>query len=356
MEFSKKTREQVESCRFCWMCHHICPIGNATGLERNTARARALGLSLVARDAIPYSEDVISNVYECGLCGACVEDCITGLDPIMFTKEARLGAALDGKLPSYISSLLENLQNTGNIYAAAPMQDLPDLGKSDTLLFLGEDVRAHGSVKAAIALLQKAGVDFTVLKDEPTSGYSLDFLIGAAAETKNAMEACAKALVGYKKVICYDPADAKVFKREYKEWGIELAPEIVTFTEYIASLIESGKIMPKKQDMYFTPQDSFLLARDLDETEPVRTILSACGTIREMHLNRKETVMAGNLIMNTYMPKAMEAVAGKRWYNAETAKAETVVTVSPAEYTLLAKTKPENIGLMRIEEVVLQCL
>ncbi|MBQ7953852.1 MAG: (Fe-S)-binding protein, partial [Clostridia bacterium] len=180
MQFTQKTREQIESCRFCWMCHHICPIGNATGLERNTARARALGLSLVAREAIEYSEDIIANVYECALCGGCVADCTTGFDPIMFTKEAGLGAALDGKLPSYIMELLKNFQEKGNIYGKETKK-LPDLGKSDTLLFLGEDARANGYGDEAIELLKKAGESFTVLQDEPASGYSLDFLISAAA-------------------------------------------------------------------------------------------------------------------------------------------------------------------------------
>ena len=55
MNISEKSKEIMANCRFCWMCRHVCPIGNATGLERNTARARALGLSLVARDAIEYS-------------------------------------------------------------------------------------------------------------------------------------------------------------------------------------------------------------------------------------------------------------------------------------------------------------
>mgnify|MGYP006336061815 CR=1 FL=1 len=64
MIMSEKCKQHVDSCRFCWMCHHVCPIGNATGLERNTARARAMGLSLVMRDAIEYSDDIINNVYE----------------------------------------------------------------------------------------------------------------------------------------------------------------------------------------------------------------------------------------------------------------------------------------------------
>ena len=49
MKISDKARQQAESCRFCWMCRHVCPVGNADGQERNTARARALLVSYVLR-------------------------------------------------------------------------------------------------------------------------------------------------------------------------------------------------------------------------------------------------------------------------------------------------------------------
>jgi Fe-S oxidoreductase len=362
MQFSQKSKEHMDSCRFCWMCRHICPIGNATGQERNTARARALGLSLVARDAVEYSEDIINNVYECALCGACVKECVTGWDPVMFTKEARLAAALDGKLPEYIITLLSNLQDNGNIYAAEKDAALTDaikqLAQSDTLLFLGEDARFKAPQCAvnAIELLRKSGVSFTVLDDEPNSGYSSEFMLGAAAETKSVMEACAKAVSGFKKVVCYDPADAKIMKREYKEWGIELKPEVVTFTEFVAALIKDDSLAVKNSSMCFTPQDSFFLARDLEETEPIREILSACGTVNEMLLNRKDTMLAGNLIMNEYMPDVIERVAADRWTNAENMGAKILVTESVAEYVMMAKTKPENIEVMTIEEAVLKCL
>ncbi|MBR5155975.1 MAG: (Fe-S)-binding protein [Clostridia bacterium] len=356
MQFTQKSKEHIDACRFCWMCHHVCPIGNATGLERNTARARALGLSMVARDSVEYSEDIIGNVYECSLCGGCMTDCVTGWDPVMFTKEARLGAALDGKLPEYVTTMISNLQEKGNIYGAEKNANIPEIAEGDILFFLGEDVRAKGCAKNAVELLKKAGVSFSILKDEPNSGYSMDFLLGAAAETKAVMENCAKVLSNYKKVVCYDPADAKVMKREYKEWGIDLKAEVVTFTEFVAGLIKDGKLNVKNSGIEFTPQDSPLLARDLEETEPVREILSACGSIREMLLNRNYTMLAGNLIMNEYMPQVMETVAANRWTNAKNVDAKVLVTTSPAEYILLAATKPEDMELMTIEEAVLKCL
>ena len=354
MQFTQKSKEHIDSCRFCWMCHHVCPIGNATGLERNTARARALGLSLVMRDAIEYSDDIINNIYECSLCGGCMTDCVTGWDPVMFTREARLGAALDGKLPDYVMTMLQNLNEKGNIYGADV--DVPEINGSDILFFVGEDTRAKGCAKTAVELLKKANVDFTLLKDEPNSGYSMDFLIGAAAETKAVMENCANVLNNYKKVVCYDPADAKVMKREYKEWGVDLKAEVVTFTEFLNTLIKNKKLEVKKSEKEFTPQDSPILARDLEETEPVREILSACGKVNEMLLNREHTMLAGNLIMNEYMPKVIEKVAENRWINAKNANAKVLVTESPAEYIMLSKTKPDGIELKTVEEVVAECL
>ncbi len=338
------------------MCHHVCPIGNATGLERNTARARALGLSLVLRDSIEYSEDIIDNVYECSLCGGCMTDCVTGWDPVMFTREARLGAALDGKLPEYIMKLITNLQETGNIKGVKVENKIPEFPKTDILFFTGENTRANGCAKAAADVLKAAGVDFTILKDEPNSGYTLDFMIGAAAETKAMMEECAKTLNEYKIVVCYDPADAKVMKREYKEWGIDVNAEVLTYTEFVAKLIKDGKLTLKKSDMVFTPQDSPLLARDLEETEPLREILSACGEVREMLLNRQYTMLAGHYVMNEYMPDVMRKVAENRWFNAKNADAQILVVTSPAEYETLLATKPEGIELMKLEEAILKCL
>lgn len=360
MQFTQKSKEHMDSCRFCWMCRHICPIGNATGQERNTARARALGLSLVARDAVEYSEDIINNVYECALCGACVKECVTGWDPVMFTKEARLGAALDGKLPPYVMKMVVAVSKKGNIYGAKLGKALSDkiktMKKSDTLFFLGADARYKLPKNAmkAIELLEKLGVSFTVLENEPDSAYGMDFLVSASAETKALAEKCAKELSNYKNVICYDPADAKIIKREYKEWGINVKADVLTFTEFLAKAVKKAKI--KKSKFKFTPQDSAILARDIEETEPIREILGSIGTVSEMLLNRKDTMLAGNLIMNEYMPDVMQRVASDRWINAKNMNTEILVTESPAEYAMLSKTKVSGIELLTIEEAIIKCL
>ena len=360
MMMSDKCKQHVDSCRFCWMCHHICPIGNATGLERNTARARALGISLVNREAIPLC-DVMDNVYECACCGACVKECVTGWDPVMFTKETRLHAAMEGVLPEYINVLVDNCLETGNAYGvkeldaelATAIANHSD--KKDVLLFLGVDARCKvpGAAVNAIKVLEKAGVEFTVLADEKTSGAQLEYLISATNETKEQMLACANELNDFAKVVVYDPQDAKVFKREYKEWGAELKAEVVTFTSFLAELLETGKLVANQSGKEVTYQDPFQLARDLEEKEEPRKVIGAFAVIKEMLCNGKDTMWAGNLLMKEWMNNVIVRVAEDRIRNAKGVGADTIVTASVSEYAALKAVEQSDVKILSIEELIL---
>lgn len=360
MMMSEKCKEHVESCRFCWMCHHICPIGNATGLERNTAKARALGISLVNRGALVL-DDIMDNIYECACCGACVQDCTTGWDPVMFTKETRLLAAMEGALPEYINVLVDNCLEVGNAYGIteideklrAAMEKHAD--KKDVVLFLGVDARykvPEAAVKA-IKVLEKAGVEFTVLAEEPTSGAQLEYFISAANETKEQMTACANVLNGFAKVVAYDPQDAKVFKREYKEWGVNIEAEVVTFTTYLADLLAEGKLVAANSGKEVTYQDPFQLARDLGEIEEPRKVILAFANLKEMLCNGKDTMWAGNILMKEWMNDVMVRVAEGRIRNAKGVGADTIVTASVSEYASLKAVDQSEVQILTIEDLIL---
>ena len=360
MIMTEKSKQHIDACRFCWMCHHICPIGNATGLERNTAKARALGLSLVTRDAMPIS-DVVDSLYECACCGGCVHDCITGWDPVMFTKEARLQAAMEGALPEYINVLVENCLETGNAYGKKNLDEALSAAiakhsaKTDLLLFLGVDARYQASDSAikAIKVLEKANVAFTVLEDEPASGQQLEYLISAANETKEQMNTCAATLNDYAKVIAYDPQDAKVFKREYKEWGVALNAQVETFTAFLAELADTGALNLKKTDKEVTYQDPFQLARDLGETEEARKVITACASVKEMLCHGAATMWAGNLLMQQWLKNVVIEVAACRIQNAKGVGAKVMVTASVSEYAALKMVDQNDVEIVSIEELIL---
>ena len=360
MIMSEKCKQHVDSCRFCWMCHHICPIGNATGQERNTARARALGISLVNREAIDLSE-IMDNIYECCTCGACVHDCVTGWDPVMFTKETRLQAALDGKTPDYINVLIDNCLETGNAYGkTATCETLTaaikaHADKKDTILLLGVDAKFMACKQAlkAIQVLEKAGVDFSVLENEPASGAQLDFLIGAANETKEQMTACAKVLDNYNTVVVYDPNDAKAIKQLYKEYGIETKANVVTYTSFVANLLRDGKLEPVNSGKAVVFQDPYQLSRDLEETEEAREIVMSYAVLGEMLLNRAETVWAGNILMAQYKPEVVKLVSERRIFNATSIGADTIVTACVGEYVALNNVDQDKVKIISIEDLIL---
>ena len=363
MNMSEKCKTHVDACRFCWMCHHICPIGNATGHERSTARARALGISLVNRGAIGL-EEIMDNIYECCTCGACMHDCVTGWDPVMFTKETRLQAALEDKLPSYINVLVDNCLECGNAYGKTELcASLSEAiashsAKKDTLLFLGVDARYMAPEQAvkAIRVLENAGVEFTVLAEEPASGAQLDFLIGAAEETKEQMSDAVKVMNGYKSVVFYDPADAKVVKQTYGTYGIELGFKAVTYTSFLASLLKDGSLNTQGKAVVYKEvvyQDPYQLSRDLEETEEAREVISAFADLHELHLNRTETVWAGNVLMAQYIPEVIKKVAARRLFNVTSLGERVIVTASVSEYVSLKNVDQDKVEILSLEDLIL---
>ena len=360
MIMSEKSKQHVDSCRFCWMCHHICPIGNATGHERSTPRARALGISMVNRGSIEL-EEIMDNIYECAGCGGCVRECVTGWDPVMFTKEVRLQAALEGKTPEYINVLIDNCLETGNAYGKTQLcsklaeKIAAHADKTDVLFYLGADARAKVCEQGAkaIEVLESAGVKFTVLADEPATGAQLDFLIGAANETKEQMAAAAKVMNGYKTVVLYDPADAKAVKQLYHEYGIELECRAVTYTAFLAELLANGSLKAKNTGKEVVYHDPYQLSRDLEETEEAREVISAYAKLSEMLLNRAATVWAGNLLMAEYMPEVMKAVAERRIFNAKSIGAKVMVTASVSEYASLKSVEQNDVEILSLEDLIL---
>ena len=360
MKLNEKARQHAESCRFCWMCHHICPVGSATGHERSTPRARALGLSLVARGAIEARE-IAENLYECALCGACSEFCTTGWDPVMFTRDARLRAALDGILPPAVQTLVDRALTEGSAYgneltdealkaAIARHED-----KTATLFFLGSDARyiAPGEAVKAIRLLEAAGEHFTVLLNEPESGAQLDFLIGRADETKRQMAKCAEALNAFDTVVFYEPADAAAVRRAWGEVGVEKSFSAQTFTSRLADLTGEGKLKAAKQSRAVAFQDPYALARDLDEINEARGVIAAAATLSELHLNRKETVWAGSPLMARYLPDVVKKIAARRIEDARRIGIKTLVTASVAENTALKSVAQEDVEILSLEDLLL---
>lgn len=355
--FSEKAVKTFEGCRFCPMCRHLCPVGLKTGSENNTPRAKALFANYVAR-GMEYSAEMASDMYECCLCYACAADCESGYEPPLFIREARTLAAVEGLVPANVQKLVDNLAATGNVFGLPAAERLAAVGdavkglpaKADTLLYLGAAAcYKTPEIAAALAsLLKKAGVSFTVLADEPSSGAELGDLIGFVDDVRAVSAKCAAAInaTGAKEIVVLDPLAARVFKQQYPEWGVVLNGTVATATAFVAGLLRDGKLKPRQAKLAATFQDDSTLTRELDETEAPREIMAALGvSVKEMFLNRKRVKNGGTLLLNEYSPRLTALTGEGRWADALRAKVPTLLTASPDVLYVLKKTKPEEMEL-----------
>lgn len=355
MYFSAEEKKQIEGCRFCFMCRHICPVGNVTGREANNPRARALTLSMISRGT-ELTPDMAESMYECALCGGCTNSCAVGFDPPAFVRNARLMSQDSGQAPAKINSLIEQIDRTGSPYAKKT-RSFPGLpAKADVVLFFGcntDETTAENAVK----LLQKAGVSFTVMNDEPCCGiYKADWM-GQAEEARQTILAAAERInqTGAKTLVSVCPSCTRAFVREYKAWGAALDAKVVTLTSFLAELIQSGKLQPTKSARTVTYHDPCRLARDLDETEAARTIITACANLKEMFRHGKDTVCCGGGTLALYRPDIVEKTTAARWKDAASTGAATLVTACPTCSELMGKTKPD-MALTSIEQLLLDSL
>ena len=344
---SQNACRHANACRFCWMCRHLCPVGLKTGKEVNTPRAKGLLLSMIERGNAQFDADTAQIMYECMLCGACTNDCATGYEPPLFIREARTQAVVDGIAPKAVMDVIEAVEKTGTIYGVKK----PSYGthsKADVLLYLGEvaAVAEPAMAKAYRNLLHKAGVSFMVLDNEPASGTMLGDLEGFVADVQAQAKNCADAInaSGAKTVVVLDSYDAVTFSVRYPEWGCALKAQVVTATAYLAALVKTGKLKPKKLGGVVCYHDDSRLARTLHEFEPAREVLAAMGcTVKEMFQNRKLSKSCGTSVAKAYMPEITKLTAEGRWEDfARVPDAETLVVANPEAKEVLAMAVPEG--------------
>ena len=350
--FSEKALKTADACRFCWMCRHLCPVELKTGREVNTPRAKGLLVSLDRRGhAIDGGSAEV--MYECTLCGACTNDCATGFEPPVFIREARTHAVAEGLAPDYVEKVIADIEQTGNMFGLDASQrltfdDLPET--ADVLLYLGDTAafRQQGMARAAVSLLKKAGVSFAVLKNEPDTGSALGDLIGYVEETRAQAARCAAALnaSGARTVVMLDSYAAAFVKHHFAEWGIELKPEVVTATSFVADLVASGALKPAALAMEASYHDATPLARDLAEHEPARAMIAAMGiSLREMFLNRRMAKCCGSEIFKVYAPQLARLTAEGRWDDVRRAGATRLITADPQALDVLSCAVPEGMRL-----------
>ena len=113
---SQEAQLNARKCRFCYMCRHLCPVQLVTGREANTPRAKGLLLSMVDKGITEFTPDMAEIMYECLLCNACTDNCVTGYNPPLFIREARTEAVVREMEPPAVKKAIDRIFSTGRAF------------------------------------------------------------------------------------------------------------------------------------------------------------------------------------------------------------------------------------------------
>ncbi|NMA08934.1 MAG: (Fe-S)-binding protein [Clostridiales bacterium] len=358
--FTDRAYTIAEACRFCWMCRHCCPVGLRTGREINTPRAKGLIVSLLKRGTA-YDRDIARAMYECTLCGACSNDCVTGYEPPVYIREARTQALVDELVPPEVMAVIEHVAETGNIYGEEKPCYVGTSSEADVLVYIGDTAacRTPDLIRSFFSVLSKLDVPFRTLSDEPTSGADLYDLIGDVDEVRTACKKLAERIrkTGVRTVVCLNPNDAAMLARRYEDFSIPLPAKVRTATSFVADLLKESSVSVTPQPLRVTYHDNVRLSRELGETDPARDILAVLGVeLHEMFLHGKLAHDCGSAVFHAYAPDLCALTAAGRWEEAARTPARTLVTASPEDYLVLSAQTPEGYEVKDLFAIVDEAL
>lgn len=346
---SQNAMRHAEKCRFCFMCRHLCPVQLQTGKEINTPRAKGLVLSMVGKGAQTFDESMAQAMYECVLCDACVNDCVTGYQPPLYIREARTEAVVGGIAPKAVMKLIENVEVSGNIYGVEKPSFAQD--GTEVLVYVGEVVacKVPQMARNLLTVLKKAGVSAKVLDNEPSSGAMLADLMGYVDEVVQQAKVCADAInaAGLKTVVVLDSYDAEIIKQRYAQWGCEIQAEVVTATEFVAKLIEEDKLTQMTGKGLGACHDDDRLARTFHEFASIRKIAKFAGyELTEMFNTERLAKSCGSAIALAYMESITKRIAAGRWDDLKRTESKIMLTANPQSYLCLSTAVPEGMELV----------
>jgi Fe-S oxidoreductase len=372
------------ACIMCNRCQDVCP-AYVTGKELSPS-AYEVNKRFLFKDwmngdggaavaELPLVGHALSEsaLWACTACGACIDICPTGNEPMLDLLDIRRDAVLmRGEFPQELRAAFSGMEKAGNPwgntdsrFAWAKGLDVPtveDNPDPDILYWVGcaasYDPRAQITARSLVKVLQKAGVNFAVLGERENC-------TGDAARRAGKEDTYVELAMGNvetlnevnpRRIVVTCPHCLHNLGKEYHQFGGQY--EVIHHTELIEELIGQGRLPASahpKQMANVTFHDPCYLGRHNDIVDAPRAALAATGaTLVEMPRSGRNSFCcgAGGAQFWKEEEHGSESVSAVRYAEATATGAETLAVGCPFCMQMFSTAQADAGGGPAVKDVV----
>jgi Fe-S oxidoreductase len=374
------------ACIMCFRCQEVCPAYNTGKLlspaaveinKRYYLKHEGKDFAEGKETEKPLTEYILppEAVWACTSCGACVDICPVGNEPMRDILDIRRGLVLmENAFPKQLETAFRGMERTLNPWSIPPDKrmewaegiEVPTIEENpdpDVLWWVGcaaaTDARAQKTARAFAKILNAAGVNYAVLgQNEQCCGdsarragneYLFFELASANVELLNEIKP--------KRIVTSCPHGLHTLKNEYPAFGGEY--DVVHHSQFIEELIDAGKLDLKPDERgKVTYHDPCYLGRHNKVYDAPRDVLKSVELeLVEMprHGAKSFCCGAGGAQMWKEEEEGTAAVNATRFAEAQATGAETLAVACPFCLTMMndaAKDVASEMEVLDVAEIV----
>ncbi|NOQ42439.1 MAG: 4Fe-4S dicluster domain-containing protein [Desulfuromusa sp.] len=297
----------ADACTSCKRCQDRCPAWATDKPLSPMKLVQQIGEVAFANPDSNLLETIEKDaIWACTTCRACQEICPANIEHVNKIIDIRRNLVLmEGEFPGEeVMTAMENTEVNGNPFGLAfasrgdwaeglPVVTLGQSNDVDILYFVGcyasFDKRNQTIAKAFIQLCDAAGVKVGILgKEEKCCGEPMRKMGNEYLYQMQASENIEQFKgYGIKQIVTTCPHCFNTLNKDYRDLGLDV--EVSHYTEYLAELLQQGRLKLTPQPFDCTYHDSCYLGRYNDIYQAPRTLLAAAGAqLTEMEKHSTE--------------------------------------------------------------------
>ena len=370
-EPSSSIQQWLYNCIRCGNCKYVfkeygpsCPSGDHFLFESYFASGRLWIAHGIAKGELEWDESLMEPIFACTTCGSCEEQCLAphakGIVDVIEELRA-LAVEKIGPLDAH-KKFRDSIESNYNPYGAdhhsrdlVNKLGLPD--KAPLVYFIGctANYRENEIRDTTIALLQKAGVDFTIVDEQCCSSPlkrtgQVDLVHGLAEHNLSEFKRA-----GAQQVLTSCSGCYRTLTKDYTRIGLDLDLEVIHISQFLRDLLQEGKLSTKtNHDLKVTWHDPCHLGRACNEYDAPRDVIYQLGVeLVEMENTRNNSWCcgAGGGARSAFPEWSLETSA-KRIAEAKQTGSHMLVTACPFCKRNLSDSSDDSLEVLDLSELV----